>query len=136
MTNFRICPFFAFTGRAEEAMNFYASNLPGAKIVSLTRYGKHPFAAEGEENNVLHGVLVFKGQEIMFMDMTAAHPAPPFSWSASLYIGCEDEAEFDTIFAPLSQSGVVMMGPEAVGDLRKCAWVTDKFGITWQPVWA
>ncbi len=29
-----------------------------------------------------------------------------------------------------------MMGPESVGEIRKCAWVIDKFGVTWQPVWA
>nr|WP_269147151.1 VOC family protein [Lactococcus garvieae] len=22
-----------------------------------------------------------------------------------------------------------------MGDIRKCAWITDKFGLTWQPVW-
>jgi len=29
----------------------------------------------------------------------------------------------------------VMMGPEPIGALRKVAWVTDKFEVTWQPVW-
>jgi len=34
----RIAPFLSFTGKAEEAMQFYASNLPGAKITKLVRY--------------------------------------------------------------------------------------------------
>ena len=117
-------------------MKFYAENLPNAEISELVRYGKdHPFAGEDEANKVLYGVLSFMGQEIMFLDMASAYPAPDFSWATSLYIDCLDEAEFDVIFSALSQGGSVMMGPEAVGNIRKCAWVTDKFGVTWQPVW-
>jgi len=131
----RVMPFLSFTGRAEEAMQFYASSLPGAEITKLVRYGtEHPYAGEGEENLVLHGAVSFMGHEIMFLDMTAAYPAPNFSWAISIYLDCRDEAEFDAVFAGLSQGGVVMMGPESVAGFRKCAWVTDKFGVTWQPV--
>ncbi len=132
----KIVPFLSFTGNAEEAMNFYAANLPGARITSLVRYGKeHPYAAEGEENKVLHGALSYGGQEIMFLDMDAANPAPGFNWAMSIYLTCRDEAEFDAVFHGLKRDGTVMMGPEAIGHLRKCAWITDKFGVTWQPVW-
>jgi predicted 3-demethylubiquinone-9 3-methyltransferase (glyoxalase superfamily) len=71
----------------------------------------------------------------MFLDMGSEHPAPDFTWASSIYAECSDEAEFDAVFNALSQDGFVMMGPEAVGEIRKCAWVTDKFGVTWQPVW-
>lgn len=131
----RVMPFLSFTGRAEEAMQFYASSLPDTKITKLLRYGAgHQYAGEGEENLVLHGAVSVMGQEIMFLDMTAAHPAPEFSWAISIWLDCRDEAEFDAIFNGLSQGGVVMMGPEPVAQFRKCAWVTDKFGVTWQPV--
>jgi predicted 3-demethylubiquinone-9 3-methyltransferase (glyoxalase superfamily) len=136
MRKSKIAPFLTFTGKAEEAMKFYSDNLPGAEITGLVRYGKdHPFAGEDEENKILHGVITFMGQEIMFLDMDSAHPSPDFSWSSSIYLDCSDEAEFDAVFSALSQDGFVMMGPESVGTIRKCAWVTDKFGVTWQPVW-
>jgi len=129
-------PFLSFNGAAEEAMSFYASALPDAAITKLIRYGKdHPMAESGDENRVLHGAVAFKGREILFLDMTEAYPAPGFNWAMSLYVECVDEGEFDTIFNALSQDGTVMMGPEPVAGFRKCAWVTDKFGITWQPVW-
>ncbi|MBC8922950.1 VOC family protein, partial [Escherichia coli] len=44
----------------------------------------------------------------------------------------DTEDEFDTLFEKLAKEGTVMMGPEAVEALRKVAWVTDKYGITWQ----
>ncbi|MGL4605917.1 MAG: VOC family protein [Eubacteriaceae bacterium] len=129
-------PFLTFNGQSEEAMQFYASIFPEAEITQLIRYEKnHPFANADEENKILHGALSFKDQEIMFLDMDAAHPAPEFVWSTSLYIDCSDENEFDLIFEGLAKDGFIMMGPESVGTLRKCAWVTDKFGVTWQPVW-
>ncbi|MCL2610127.1 MAG: VOC family protein [Defluviitaleaceae bacterium] len=136
MSKQRIVPFLTFTGKSEEAMNYYAKNLPEAKIEKLIRYGeKFPGGGEETENLVLHGSLSFMGQEIMFLDMDSANPAPDFSWATSIFIECNDEAEFDTIFKGLSQDGKVMMEPEAVANFRKCAWVVDKFGVTWQPVW-
>ena len=133
MENQRIVPFLTFNSNAEEAMEFYAANLPGAKITKMVRYGEnHP---SGGSNLIMFGSISFMGQQIMFLDMDPAHPCPPFSWSTSIYIQCQDESEFDIIFERLSDGGQVMMGPEAVAHIRKCAWVTDKFGITWQPVW-
>ena len=132
----KFAPFLTFTGNAEKAMQFYESVLPDAKITKLVRYGKDsPYVGENQGEKVMYGALSFMGQEIMFLDMDSAHPAPDFSWSTSIYINCGDEAEFDMIFSALSQGGTVMMGPESVGQVRKCAWVTDKFGVTWQPVW-
>ena len=132
----KISPFLTFNGQAEEAMQFYAQNLPNASIITLVHYGKdHPMAEVGDETRVLHGSISILGQELKFLDMTKAYPAPDFSWSSSIYLDCENEAEFDTVFNALAADGQVMMGPESVAHIRKCAWVVDKFGVTWQPVW-
>jgi len=131
-----IAPFLTFNGKAEAAMEFYASVLPGATATELVRYGtERPFAGPDEQDKVNFGCLRFRDMEIMFMDMDSAHPAPDFSWAASLYVTCQTESEFDSIFSALSSSGNVMMGPEPVGNLRKVAWVIDRFGVAWQPVW-
>lgn len=132
-TEQRLNVFLSFTGNAEEAMGFYETLLPGAKIESLALFGKdEPY---GDEGKVLTGVLSFAGQNIMFLDMQPAYPAPPFNWATSLLIYCQNEAEFDAMFAGMAAGGTVMMGPEPVRQMRKCAWVTDKFGVTWQLVW-
>lgn len=129
----RLTAFLAFGGNAEEAMRFYEKSLPSSKIVSLVHFGKNE--PHGDEGKVLSGTLSFAGQAIMFMDMQAAYPPPPFSWSSSLLINCRSESEFDSIFECLSKDGTVMMGPEPVMHMRKCTWVTDRFGVTWQLVW-
>jgi predicted 3-demethylubiquinone-9 3-methyltransferase (glyoxalase superfamily) len=127
----RIIPFLTFHGNAEEAINYYAANLPGAKIETLTRYEE---GQGGDAGKVLAGILSLFGQHIQFMDMNAAYECPPFSWSTSLLVNCADEAEFDTLFNALADGGTVMMKEDDFMQYRKVSWVTDRFGITWQPV--
>jgi len=129
--NPRFVPFLSFHGRAEEAMNFYAEILPDAKIETLIRFEE---GERGDEGKVLLGELSFLGQRIMFIDIEADVECPQFSWATSFYLECEDESEFDAIFTAFAQDGTVMMGPEAILHFRKVAWVTDKFGVAWQPV--
>ncbi len=132
-SNQGVIPFLSFTGNAEEAMKFYASVLPGAKIESLVHFEK---GQPGPAGKVLNGALSFMDQQIMFMDMDPGNGAvPAFSWSMSLFVNCKTEAKFDAVFSGLSKDGFVMMGPEPVMQFRKVAWVADKFGVTWQPVW-
>ena len=130
-SNEKIIPFLTFCGTAEEAMNYYVSVFPNSKVISLTHISKED---RGEEGKVLTGIIELKGQQFMVMDMEKEY-CPAFTWAISLYIDCRDEEEFDMLFTKLSDGGVVMMGPEAILNLRKVAWVTDKFGVTWQLVW-
>ena len=131
----KMITFLTFPGNAEEAMNFYVSLFPGAKILELTRFTEKD--EHGESGKVLNGLFELKGQRFMSMDM-AQEQAPPFSWAFSLYVECDDEEEFNHLFTALSEGGQVMMGPEAMPqyNLRKVAWVTDRYGVTWQPVFA
>ncbi|WP_054767536.1 VOC family protein [Lysinibacillus parviboronicapiens] len=133
MNDQKIIPFLSFTGNAEEALNFYVSVVPRAKITSLVRYEKGQ--PHGDEGKVLNGTLSLMGQQFMFMDMPSANPAPDFSWATSFFMHCQSEAEFDAVFSGLAKEGSIMMGPEAVMQFRKVAWVTDQFGVTWQLVW-
>jgi predicted 3-demethylubiquinone-9 3-methyltransferase (glyoxalase superfamily) len=129
--NQRIIPFLTFHGNAEQAMNFYASVFPGAKIETLTHFEK---GGRGDEGKVLAGILSVFGQRIQFMDMQAEYDCPAFTWATSFYLNCKDETEFDTVFNGFADGGIVMMKEDAFMHYRKVAWVTDKFGVTWQPV--
>lgn len=130
----RMTPFLTFNAKAEKAMEFYKSIFPDSKITKLVRFGEDsPASLQGK---VFDGRMTIFGGELMFLDMPPEeYPAPDFTWASTLLLNCKDEAEFDHIFSGLSQEGSVMMGPEPSGDLRKTAWVTDRFGVTWQLVW-
>ena len=134
MVKAKLTPFITLNGKAKEAMTFYAQVLPDTKIIRMEFYHESPAFSELKEELVLYGSLEIKGTELFFLDMQKEYAAPTPNWSNSLLLDCATEAEFDEIFAALVDQGSVMMGPEAVGDIRKCAWITDKFGITWQPI--
>ena len=118
-------------------MKHYQKVFKDSEQISLTLID----AAMGSESlgmvpgKVLNGQLKIKGQTVMFMDLAPEYTTP-FSWAISLYVDCDGESEFDGLFSCLSDGGTVMMGPEPIMDLRKVAWVTDRFGVTWQLVWA
>ena len=116
--------FLSFTGNAADALKFYLGTLPGAALSSIIYYP--------ESERVLNAQLTFRGETIMFMDLD---DCPPFSWSASLYVEAEKEEQFWLLFGGLKDGGTVMMGPEPYGKMALVAWVTDRFGLTWQLAW-
>lgn len=129
----RLSAFLTFNGDAQQAMKHYEAVIPGARIESLALFGEGE--PHGDAGTVLNGTLAIGEARLLFMDMQAANPAPAFSWATSLFLACDDEEGFDRAFAGLSADGMVMMGPEPVMGLRKVAWVTDRFGVTWQLAW-
>ena len=129
--NQKILPFLSFRGNAEEAVNFYISVFPDARIISLVHITDK---ANGEPGKVLNVLFEIMGQQFMAMDMDEQH-SPEFSWAVSMYTNCGSEEEFDMIFSRLAEDGLVMMGPESVLEFRKVTWITDKYNVTWQLVW-
>ena len=116
--------FLTFPGNAADAIKFYQRYLPGTTLSDVTYYP--------ESERVLNAQLTFQGETLMFMDLDAC---PPFSWSASLYVESETEEQFRFLFNGLKVGGTVMMGPEPAGKMALVAWVTDRFGLTWQLAW-
>ncbi|EUJ33680.1 3-demethylubiquinone-9 3-methyltransferase [Listeria floridensis FSL S10-1187] len=131
MTDSKITPFLTFSGDAEEAVTFYVSLFANGKLLSLTRFSE---GERGEPGKVLNAEFELSGEKFMAMDMEEKY-AVPFSWATSFLFKLDAEAEFDRLFEALSEGGTVMMGPEAVGDFQKVAWITDRFGVTWQLVY-
>lgn len=126
-----VIPFLTFNGIAKEAMDYYVSIFPEGKVLDLAYFDDNE---RGEVGKVMNGTFEVMGIVMMVMDMKKEY-CPEFSWATTLLLNCRTETEFDHLFTTLSSEGQVMMGPEEVLNLRKVAWVTDRFGVTWQLVW-
>ena len=124
----KITTFLMFDGKAEEAMNFYTSLFENSKILSLTRYGPNEAGAEG---TVMHAAFSLGGQEFMCIDSNVKHEFT-FTPAISLYVNCETEEEIDGLFEKLSHGGQVLMPLDRYPFSEKFAWLSDKFGVSWQ----
>lgn len=121
----KITPTWMFVGdvcgKAEEAMNFYASVFPDSKVGDIARYpaGMEP----DKEGTVMHGAVTLAGQEFFAMDSAQAHDFS-FNEAISFMVYCKDQQEIDYFWEKLS----------AVPESEQCGWVKDKYGVSWQIV--
>ena len=124
----KFTPFLMFTGQAEEAMTLYTSLFENSKILSITRYGPNEAGAEG---TVIHATFSLNGQHYMCIDSSVHHDFD-FTPSFSIHVHFESEAEIDRVFAGLTQGGNVHMPLGRYPFSRKYAWLSDRFGVSWQ----
>lgn len=114
----KITPFLWFDNQAEEAMNFYVSIFKNSKILSINRYGEGAPAPKG---TVMTANFILDGQEFTALN---GGPMYKFSPAISFVVHCETQAEVDEYWAKLG----------AGGKENQCAWLDDKFGVSWQIV--
>jgi len=124
----KITTFLMFDGNAEEAMSFYTSLFDKSKILSVARYGPNEAGAEG---TVMQATFSLGGQEFMCIDSNIKHQFT-FTPAMSLYVNCGTEAEIDGLFEKLSHAGQVLMPLDRYPFSEKFAWVSDRFGVSWQ----
>jgi predicted 3-demethylubiquinone-9 3-methyltransferase (glyoxalase superfamily) len=123
-----VTPFLMFEGTAEQAANLYVSLFPGSSLGTVERYGPGEGGAEG---SIKQCHFVVAGQRLRCFDSPVKHGFT-FTPSMSLFVDCETEAELDGAFAQLSAGGQVMMPPGNYGFSQKFAWISDRFGVSWQ----
>lgn len=123
-----VTPFLMFEGKAEEAMNFYVALFTEARVTSVKRYGPGEAGAEG---SVMKATFSLNGQSVMCIDSPVKHKFS-FTPAISLFVDCDSEQEVDALFARLSEGGQVLMPLGAYPFSRRFAWVSDRFGVSWQ----
>ena len=121
-------PFLMFEGRAEEAMRFYVSLVPGGEITSIARYGP---GQPGPEGSVMVATFTVAGQAVMCSDSFVKH-AFTFTPAFSLFVECDSEETVRRLSSALSKGGAELMPLGEYGFSRKFAWVNDRFGVSWQ----
>ena len=124
-TKHRIIPTLMFVGKqygkAEEAINFYASVFEDARVGDILRYSKGE--EPDKEGTVKHASFMLEGQEFAAMDSAREHNFA-FNEAISFIVHCETQKEIDYYWEKLSAY------PEA----EQCGWLKDKFGLPWQIV--
>ncbi|MDO8736244.1 MAG: VOC family protein [Thermoleophilia bacterium] len=109
------------SGKAEGAVNFYASVFNDAKVGDIMRYEKGD--EPEEEGTIKHARVVLEGQEFAAMDSARMHDFA-FNEAISLVVSCDSQAEVDHHWDLLS----------AVSESEQCGWLKDKYGVSWQIV--
>ena len=114
----KITPCLWFDNQAEEAMNFYVSIFKNSKVLSVNRYG--------EGASMPKGTVMTANFELDGQAFTALNGGSMFKFSPaiSFVVRCATQTEVDDYWAKLS----------AGGKENQCAWLDDKFGVSWQIV--
>lgn len=121
-------PFLMFVGDAEAAMRFYVSLFPDGAIEELALFGA---GQGGVEGSVKRGRFTIGGQSVLCTNSAVEH-AFTFRPAASLFVECESEARLMELLGRLAEHGDVLMPPDNYGFSRRFAWVSDRFGVSWQ----
>jgi predicted 3-demethylubiquinone-9 3-methyltransferase (glyoxalase superfamily) len=106
-------------GKAEEAIHFYTSVLPGSSPGPVDRYGKGE--EPDREGTVKHASFTLAGQQFGAMDSAHAHDFT-FNDAVSLMVRCDSQQEIDEYWSRLS----------AVPEAEVCGWLKDRYGVSWQ----
>src|SRR5258708_6334876 len=123
-----ITTFLMFTGRAEEAINYYLSILPGSRIKNIERYTSGQPGAEG---SVKRALVSLAGRDHFFIDSPVKHEFG-FTPAISLFVTCESVQDIERTFQQLSEGGQILMPLGEYPFSKKFGWLNDKFGVSWQ----
>ena len=111
-TKVRTCLWFDSQG--EEAARFYVALLPDSRIESVSRPD-----ADGPALTV---DFTLAGAPYQALNGGPMYPQTP---AASISVLTKDQAETDALWSALVAGG---------GKEGQCAWLTDRFGVSWQIV--
>ena len=121
----RIIPTLLFVGtkagKAEEAINFYASVFHNSKVGDIDRYSKDE--QPEREGTVKHAGFILEGKQFAAMDSAQEHKFT-FNEAISFEVHCQTQEEIDYYWGKLSAD------PKA----EQCGWLKDRYGVSWQVV--
>ena len=114
-----ITPCLWFDGNGLEAAELYVSIIPDSRITDVSYYGPDQPGKEGTAMTVAF--------ELAGRPFTALNGGPQFKFTEaiSLQVSAADQDEVDRYTELLTADG---------GEVGPCAWVKDRFGLSWQVV--
>jgi predicted 3-demethylubiquinone-9 3-methyltransferase (glyoxalase superfamily) len=124
----RLSPHLMFEGNAGDALELYLAAFPDAEETTVDRYGEDE---QGKAGTIKLAELHLAGTHVLLIDSPIPHNFT-FTPSVSLFVDCSDEEELERVFATLSEGGAVLMPLGDYGFSERFAWITDRFGVSWQ----
>lgn len=115
----KVTPFIWYATQAEDAANLYVSLVPNSRIVDVARWGEgSPYPA----GSAMSVTFELDGQQFIAFNGGSYFTV---NEAFSMFVNCEDQAEVDRYWDALTRDG---------GTPSRCAWLKDKFGVSWQIV--
>jgi predicted 3-demethylubiquinone-9 3-methyltransferase (glyoxalase superfamily) len=109
----KITPCLWFDDRIEEAVKFYVEVFKDAEIGQVDHY---------PDGRILTMMFRLHDQEYMALNGGDQYKFTP---AVSFSVDCKDQAEVDYLWDRLLEGG---------GREDQCAWLQDRFGLSWQIV--
>ncbi len=127
----KITSFLWFDDNAEEAVKFYTSIVKNSGTGNPVRYDENGAKASGRpEGSVMTAPFELSGQKFTVLN---GGPVFKFTQALSFFVQCETENEIDKLWEKLSEDSPKIFWPlKEYPFSKKYAWVTDKFGLSWQ----
>lgn len=113
MPNITITPFLWFDHDAEAAIDRYLSLFDDAELISEDRM---------PDGALFLATIRLQGQELVLMN---GGPHHQLTEAFSLSVAVDTQEEIDAITTGLIEGG---------GELTRCGWLNDTFGVSWQIV--
>jgi PhnB protein len=132
MTTPIIQPYLNFSGRCEEAVEFYKTAL-GAEVEMLLRFSESPEPSrmplpDGHGDKIMH--CSFRVGTSVLMASDGCGDQEEFQ-GISLSLTVADEAEARRVFEALAGGGKIVMPLEKTFWTSCFGMVGDRFGVTW-----
>ncbi len=126
----RLNPYLHFTGRAEEAMNFYVKAL-GGKVLMVQRYGDSPMPSEeSQKDKLMHGRMEFDGNVVMLSDVFHGEEVSS-NGNVQMSVEVESIDRINDVFKKMSEGGKVTMELQDMFWGARFGMLEDKFGVRW-----
>lgn len=109
-----ISPFLWFDNNAGEAVDFYLTVFPNSRRLSEFR--------NPADNSIITITFELNGHHFTALN---GGPKYKFTEAISFVVRCDSQGEIDHYWSKLTADG---------GAESQCAWLKDKYGISWQIV--
>lgn len=123
-----VLPFLMFQGEGSAALDFYLSVFPDARIELLERYAE---GDGGPAGSIKLARFSLGKQTVLCTDSPVKHGFS-FTPSFSFFLECSSEDEVRRLSETLKAGGAELMPAGNYGFCTLFAWVSDRFGISWQ----